>query len=76
MKIEEHLLAGSGVGVQLQGKIGIGSEGVGMEVWKALGDIRWGDSEPQILDGTAERSSFPIQLPDVVELIGRENNWD
>ena len=76
MKIEEHLLAGSGVGVQLQGKIGIGSEGVSMEVWKALGDIRWGDSEPQILDDTAERSSFPIQLPDVVELIGRENNWD
>ena len=47
-----------------------------MEVWKALGDVRRGDSEPQILDGTAERSSFSVQLPDMVELIWSENNWD
>jgi hypothetical protein len=34
------------MGVQLEGKSGIGSEGVSVEVRKPLGDVGWRDSEP------------------------------
>ncbi len=45
-KLRADLFASGGVGVQLEGKGGVGSEGVSVEVREALGDVRRRDSEP------------------------------
>jgi hypothetical protein len=44
--VREYLLAGGGVGVELEGEGGVGSEGVGVEVREALRDVRRRQSEP------------------------------
>lgn len=73
---EDDLLAGSGVGIQLKSKSRIGSEGVGMEVREALGDIRGRKSEAEVLDRTVQRSCFGIQFLHVLLLLRREYDWD
>ena len=44
--MKRNLLAGGGVGVQLESEGGVGSEGVGVEVREALGDVLRRQSQP------------------------------
>ncbi|KAM2646378.1 hypothetical protein EV1_019795 [Malus domestica] len=64
------------MGVQLESKGGVGSEGVGVKIREALGDVGRRESEPEIMDRTAERRCFAIQVQDVLLLLLSEYQWD
>ncbi|KAM1756026.1 hypothetical protein ACFX12_008283 [Malus domestica] len=64
------------MGVQLKSKGGVRSEGVGVKIREALGDVGMRESEPEIMDRTAERRCFAIQVQDVLLLLLSEYQWD
>ena len=64
------------MGVQLESKGGVGSEGVGVEIREALGDVGRRESEPEVLDRTAERRCFVIQVQDTLLLLLSEYQRD
>ena len=73
---EANLFTCGRVGIELEGKSGIGSEGVSVEMREALRDVRGRQSEPQILNRTAQRGCFSVEFFSVVLLLCGEYYWD
>lgn len=61
------------MGVELKSKIIVGGERMSVKMWKAFRNVGWRQSKAQILDRAVERSCFGVELLNIGELFGSED---
>lgn len=64
------------MGVELHGEGIVGSEGMGVEMRKTLRNVGRRQSQPQILDRPVQRSGFAVELLNIDQLLGSEDERD